>query len=252
MGKEKKDPTAPKRATTAFMYFSNEMRKKVREQDPSLAMTQIAEVLGKLWGSMSDEDKAKYQSMANADKKRYEEEKKNWEPPAKPAGSSASSSSSSSSGKSSKKGSKKSKDPNSPKRGLSAYLFFASDIRPQLRAQYPTDAFPLISSKIGELWKQLDPSQKQPYEEKAEADKKRYERELEAYKANGGGAGATTSTSSKKSKSKSKSSSSPSKKVKDEDNNDENEEEEEEEEEDDEDEDDDVNGDIYQDAEEDE
>lgn len=39
--KKKKDPNAPKRALSAYMYFSMEQRPKVKEEDPSLKFGDI-------------------------------------------------------------------------------------------------------------------------------------------------------------------------------------------------------------------
>ena len=99
------------------------------------------------------------------------------------------------------------KDPNAPKRGLSAYMFFANEQRENVRAENPGIAFgklPLkhslpkdpsltihfhtgqVGKVLGERWKALSQKQRDPYEAKAAADKKRYEDEKVAYQANSG------------------------------------------------------------------
>lgn len=75
-------------------------------------------------------------------------------------------------------------DPNAPKRALSAYMFFANDNRDAIRADNPGIAFGQVGKALGEKWKTLTDAEKVPYEEKATADKKRYEDEKAAYKAN--------------------------------------------------------------------
>lgn len=75
-------------------------------------------------------------------------------------------------------------DPNAPKRALSAYMFFANDNRDGIRADNPGIAFGQVGKALGEKWKTLTDAEKVPYEEKATADKKRYEDEKAAYKAN--------------------------------------------------------------------
>jgi hypothetical protein len=88
-------------------------------------------------------------------------------------------------------------DPNAPKRGLSAYMFFANDQRDKVREDNPGIKFgtssillrPLpiltflgeVGKMLGEKWKALNEKQRQPYDAKAAADKKRYEAEKEAY-----------------------------------------------------------------------
>ncbi|KAF2133303.1 HMGB family protein [Dothidotthia symphoricarpi CBS 119687] len=76
---------------------------------------------------------------------------------------------------------KKKKDPNAPKRGLSAYMFFANDQRDKVREDNPGIKFGEVGKMLGEKWKALSEKQRQPYEAKAATDKKRYEQEKAAY-----------------------------------------------------------------------
>ncbi|KAI7516758.1 hypothetical protein KC343_g23209 [Hortaea werneckii] len=72
-----------------------------------------------------------------------------------------------------------------PKRGLSAYMFFANDQRDKVREENPGIKFGEVGKILGEKWKGLNDKQKAPYEAKAAADKKRYEEEKAAYTAGG-------------------------------------------------------------------
>jgi len=78
---------------------------------------------------------------------------------------------------------KKKKDPNAPKRGLSAYMFFANDQRETVREENPGISFGQVGKVLGDKWKALDEKGRQPYEKKAAADKKRYEDEKAKYQA---------------------------------------------------------------------
>jgi len=75
------------------------------------------------------------------------------------------------------------KDPNAPKRGLSAYMFFANEQRSHVIAENANITFGQVGKILGERWKALNDKQRQPYEAKAAADKKRYEEEKAAYAA---------------------------------------------------------------------
>ncbi|RYO76091.1 hypothetical protein DL766_002296 [Monosporascus sp. MC13-8B] len=77
------------------------------------------------------------------------------------------------------------KDPNAPKRGLSAYMFFANEQRENVRDENPGISFGQVGKILGERWKALNDKQRAPYEAKAAADKKRYEDEKQAYQAGG-------------------------------------------------------------------
>ncbi|KAI9815285.1 MAG: Non-histone chromosomal protein 6 [Pycnora praestabilis] len=78
---------------------------------------------------------------------------------------------------------KKKKDPNAPKRGLSAYMFFANEQRDNVREENPGISFGQVGKVLGERWKALNEKQRQPYEAKAATDKKRYEDEKASYNA---------------------------------------------------------------------
>jgi len=82
-----------------------------------------------------------------------------------------------------REGGKKKKDPNAPKRGLSAYMFFANEKRDTVREENPGIAFGQVGKILGEKWKALSDTDRLPYEAKAKNDKERYEREKETYKA---------------------------------------------------------------------
>ena len=73
----------------------------------------------------------------------------------------------------SKKEKRARKDPNAPKRALSAYMFFAQDFRSKHSDMSITEQM----SKAGEAWRAMSDSEKAPYEQKAAKDKQRYEKE---------------------------------------------------------------------------
>ncbi|WVQ83755.1 non-histone chromosomal protein 6 [Cryptococcus sp. DSM 104549] len=75
------------------------------------------------------------------------------------------------------------KDPNKPKRALSAYMFFVSDYRDRIKTENPDATFGDVGKLLGLKWKAMSPTEKKPYEDKAEADKKRADKENAAYKA---------------------------------------------------------------------
>ncbi|KAK8900923.1 hypothetical protein QC760_010387 [Botrytis cinerea] len=58
-------------------------------------------------------------------------------------------------------------DPNAPKRGLSAYMFFANEQRDNVREENPGISFGQVGKVLGERWKALNEKQRGPYEESA-------------------------------------------------------------------------------------
>eukprot|EP00898_Chlorokybus_atmophyticus_P005311 jgi/Chlat1/5781/Chrsp387S00877 len=99
---------------------------------------------------------------------------------------------------------KKKKDPNAPKRGMSAYMFFANANRDKVKAERPGISFGEVGKVLGERWKSLSAEEKKPYEQQAAADKSRYGEQMKAYKPDGDGAGPSKKESSKASKKPSK------------------------------------------------
>ncbi|KAJ7911214.1 acyl transferase/acyl hydrolase/lysophospholipase [Mycena leptocephala] len=73
------------------------------------------------------------------------------------------------------------KDYNTPKRALSAYMFFSQDWRERIKAENPDAGFGEVGKLLGAKWKELDDEEKNPYVEQAAKDKARAENEKAAY-----------------------------------------------------------------------
>ncbi|KAJ4769081.1 Non-histone chromosomal protein 6 [Rhynchospora pubera] len=69
----------------------------------------------------------------------------------------------------SKKRPKKKKDPNAPKRGMTAFI-------------NPGLSFTEVGKALGEKWKKMSSEEKEPYEALAKADSKRYREQMDGYK----------------------------------------------------------------------
>lgn len=78
---------------------------------------------------------------------------------------------------------KKRRDPLAPKKPLTGYLHFCRERRGKLSQKYPDMKMTELSSKLGQLWKGMPDSKKQPYHDMFAADRDRYEAEMEEYQA---------------------------------------------------------------------
>ncbi|BGP03262.1 Non-histone chromosomal protein 6B [Rhodotorula toruloides] len=96
------------------------------------------------------------------------------------------------------------KDPNAPKRPLSAYMHFSQDQRSVVKEENPDVTFGEIGKILGAKWKELPEDERKPYEEKASADKSRYEKEKAAYDAENPDAAAAAKPAKKKAPKKAK------------------------------------------------
>ncbi|XP_078428890.1 FACT complex subunit SSRP1-like isoform X2 [Wolffia australiana] len=68
---KKKDPDAPKRAMSGFMFFSNSERDNIKKANPAMAFTDLGRALGERWNKMTADEKEPYESLSRADQKRY-------------------------------------------------------------------------------------------------------------------------------------------------------------------------------------
>ncbi|KAJ7584779.1 high mobility group box domain-containing protein [Mycena floridula] len=73
--KTKKDPNAPKRALSAYMFFSQDWRERIKTENPDAGFGEVGKLLGAKWKELDDEEKKPYQDMATKDKERAETEK---------------------------------------------------------------------------------------------------------------------------------------------------------------------------------
>ena len=73
------------------------------------------------------------------------------------------------------------KDENAPKKNKSAYLFFSSKMRPQIKSESPEMKVTEISKVIGGKWRELSDKKKAKYKTEADADKLRYQEEMKEY-----------------------------------------------------------------------
>ncbi|OMO77449.1 Structure-specific recognition protein [Corchorus olitorius] len=79
--KQKKDPNAPKKAMSGYMFFSQVERENVRKSNPGIPITEVSKVLGERWNKMTAAEKEPYLAKAQADKKRYNDEKSVYKNP---------------------------------------------------------------------------------------------------------------------------------------------------------------------------
>jgi len=175
MPKTKKDPNKPKGVKSAYIFFVESERADQEEKGIQLPFSEFSKQCGANWGEMDDDEKAPYVKMSEKDRKRHEAEMRNYIPPQRDTDSD-----SDDEGPKRKK-KKKKKDPNAPKRPITAYFYFASAVRPGIREKNPGISITEVATMIGEKWRGLDESDKTPYQAQASKDKKRYEREMEAY-----------------------------------------------------------------------
>jgi high mobility group protein B2 len=175
--KSDKDPNAPKRNKTAYIYFCSDKRAEAKsELGDDAKATEVTALLGKMWKELKEDDDRsdeleKYNKLAADDKLRYNEEVENYSANDEQAPT--------------KKGSKKKsdKDPNAPKRNKTAYIYFCSDKRAEAKSELGDDAKATeVTALLGKMWKDLKEDEDrsdelEKYTKMASDDKSRYENE---------------------------------------------------------------------------
>ncbi|XP_008482612.1 FACT complex subunit Ssrp1 [Diaphorina citri] len=71
--RKKKDKNAPKKPMSAYMMWFNDMREKIKKDNPGISFTEIAKKGGELWKTVSSKEKAEYDEKVNKAKEDYNE-----------------------------------------------------------------------------------------------------------------------------------------------------------------------------------
>jgi high mobility group protein B2 len=131
-----------------------------------------ARILSAQYKALTDNQMKKWTKKAELDKLRYQEEMKHYVPMEDPTAGAGG------------KRKKAKKDPNAPKRNMSAYFLFSVHIRPTVKEENPEATFGDIARIISAKYKALDvDTDKKDWEAKAAVDKIRYQTQMEAYRA---------------------------------------------------------------------
>jgi hypothetical protein len=164
--KKVKDPKAPKGACSAWIHFTSEMRKKTSEENPDKKNTEITTIMSVMWRNYTDEEKQPYKEKEDVDRKRYKQEKEEYE-----SGSDVEEPGENKKMEEKKK--KKVKDPDAPKRNIGAMQHFCKVYRAKNEGTKFTMDF------LKNQWNDLE--DKTEYEEMAKKDKGRYMKEKKEY-----------------------------------------------------------------------
>lgn len=153
---------------SSYAFFVQTCREEHKKKHPgeSVVFAEFSKKCAEKWKTMGGKEKKRFEEMAEQDKARYEREMNHYTP-----------------GAGLTKGGKRKKDPNAPKRALSAFFFFCNEERGGVKAAHPDWGIGEISKTLGKKWGEV--TDKGKYESMAEKDKVRYAREMEKFKSGG-------------------------------------------------------------------
>lgn len=72
--KREKDPNKPKRPESSFLLWSKNQRQKLKESNKNMESKEIMKELGRMWKSLSDEEKESFDAISNDKKQKYKEQ----------------------------------------------------------------------------------------------------------------------------------------------------------------------------------
>jgi len=153
---KRKDLNAPKKPLSSYIIFCQEQREVLKKKNPDMKATELTSKLGDMWNNLSSDKKKVYAAKAEKDKERYQEEMSNYTPPKKDEDEVDEK-------EEKTKRKRKEKDPNVPKRTPSGYILFCQDMRSEVKGENPNMTPTQITSKLGELWRELSDSEKAKY-----------------------------------------------------------------------------------------
>eukprot|EP00042_Codosiga_hollandica_P034699 m.246699 g.246699 ORF g.246699 m.246699 type:complete len:447 (-) comp54474_c0_seq1:107-1447(-) len=165
LSKPKKDPNAPKGFVTAYNFFVQCKRVELVEQNPGITTTEVMYKAAALWRELSLQDRTPYKAMADRDRERVLRDRAAYDP----------------SSVQPKK--RMRRDPDAPKRPMSAFLYFANEFRPKLSAENPGYVMTELSKRLASMWASLSDVQKAPYFQTAHEAKLRQREAMIEYQS---------------------------------------------------------------------
>lgn len=78
-------------------------------------------------------------------------------------------------------GRKRLRDPQKPKRAMTAFLFFHAERRAVLKAEFPQLGFEELGRRVGAAWKSVGAEERKRFEEMAAVDRERLTLEMATY-----------------------------------------------------------------------
>jgi len=169
--KYKKAPDAPRRFKSAFIFFSTDKHKEIRaklgKKGATEKTTNVAKMVSEAWKALSPDERQVWEEKARRDKARYEVEKTLYNGPWKvPANK------------------KTPKDPNAPKRPMSAFLSFSNSKRAAVKRQNPSVSNAEVSRILSRMWRDAPEPDRQKHITQEFKLRQKYKAAMAEWRAN--------------------------------------------------------------------
>ncbi|CEP07073.1 hypothetical protein [Parasitella parasitica] len=188
INKKMTQPTRVTRPPNAYLLFNKEIRRILKDQDPAMKVADVSKEVGFRWKTLPKEQKDRYVDQAN----RLKEEQRALHPNSmymrrsraellKASNSSRGSADQTAEPQSKRKRLKRDKMTTTPKHPLSAYMWYLTEVRPDVMRQYPGCNVGQISKVCADQWNVMSEEARLPWKSRAQADKDRYAREMQTF-----------------------------------------------------------------------
>ena len=160
----------PRKISSAYIFFN---QKRAHDAEHPYSITNLAQESGKLWQTMTEDEKKPYYEMQEADRRRFNKEMQEFEEKGFFVNSEGV--------KSTDLALSKPKFKDNvvmPKKVLTPYTNFVKSQFKTMQAAYPTLSFIEVSKQLSIRWnEQMSEKDKKPYYDLADLDARRYDRE---------------------------------------------------------------------------
>jgi len=171
-----KEPEKPKKALSAYMLFTNDIREQVtteyKQKHGKANIGEIAKLMSARWASVGDAEKQKYEKLAAESKEKHEAAMQVYKEATDPLGCL-----------------KKKFEHLIPKKPLTAYFMFSLDEAQKqkaieaLKKESGESEIPhkRVTGKLAEMWKAFSAAEKAVYEQRHEKEMKEFESKMKAF-----------------------------------------------------------------------
>jgi hypothetical protein len=154
------------------------MREQFKALNPAMTFGQLAKYTSAMYAEMPPSEKEAWVARGEADKARYLQELAAYQPP---PGFDAKGDAIISAHVPKGRRGKPEKDPNAPKRNMSAYLLYQNAMLEQFKRENPGMTFGQLAKYTSHMYKNLTPEEKATWDARAAQDKARYDGEIAIY-----------------------------------------------------------------------
>lgn len=150
--RKRKDPNAPKKNSSNYIHFCNDVRESFKKKNPTMVNTELSALIGAEWNRVKNDPAVvkKYSELARKDKERYEHEMESYTAPTQESLAEASRARQAS-------------------RSKNGYNIFCEETRPAVKSAHPEMSSNAILTELGNRWTALSATEKAVFNTRAKA-----------------------------------------------------------------------------------